>query len=131
MKLLAILVILALAAVAVVAAVPCNGPEPMRNGLSGYVNVTEYGAVGDGTHDDGPAIKAAAATGLPVFFPAGIYYVAQPGHLPLGWHNNLGWLGEDTGVGFEHQSWVKIWWTYPGGGKHKAWQYVLIESATP
>jgi hypothetical protein len=39
------------------------------------VNVEDFGAVGDGVVDSGPAIRLALASGNPVYFPAGTYIV--------------------------------------------------------
>jgi polygalacturonase len=47
-----------------------------------YVNVMDFGAVGDGVHDDTAAIQAAvsslAANGGGVYFPPGSYAVSSP-----------------------------------------------------
>ena len=40
-----------------------------------YANVKAYGAVGDGITDDSNAVRAAIATGRPVFFPSGTYMI--------------------------------------------------------
>lgn len=46
--------------------------------LAGSVaNAIDYGAVGDGSTDDTNAIKAAIATGKPVFFPYGTYKITE------------------------------------------------------
>jgi hypothetical protein len=42
------------------------------------VNVLDYGAVGDNTTDCTVAIQAAVDTGLPVFFPSGVYRITAP-----------------------------------------------------
>lgn len=42
------------------------------------VNVLDYGAVGDNTTDCTLAIQAAVDTGLPVFFPSGVYKITTP-----------------------------------------------------
>lgn len=42
------------------------------------VNVLDYGAVGDNTTDCTVAIQAAVDTGLPVFFPSGVYKITAP-----------------------------------------------------
>jgi hypothetical protein len=42
------------------------------------VNVLDYGAVGDNTTDCTLAIQAAVDTGLPVFFPSGVYKITAP-----------------------------------------------------
>lgn len=45
------------------------------------INVIDAGAIGDGVHNDGPAIAEAvleAEPGSTIYFPAGVYYVAEP-----------------------------------------------------
>ena len=42
------------------------------------VNVLDYGAVGDNTLDCTTAIQAAVNTGLPVYFPSGVYKITAP-----------------------------------------------------
>lgn len=44
---------------------------------AGYVNVRDYGAVGDGVNDDTSAFTAALAAGARVFVPAGSYLVGD------------------------------------------------------
>jgi hypothetical protein len=51
----------------------------------GFANVKDYGAIGDGSTDDTTAIRAAAATGLPLWFPGGDYKIT--GQITL---NNAG-----------------------------------------
>lgn len=42
--------------------------------LAGYITPQDYGALGDGVHDDTTAIQAAInAAGSPIFFPPGVY----------------------------------------------------------
>ena len=48
----------------------------MINGA--MVNVLDYGAIGDNTTDCTAAIQAAVNTGLPVFFPSGVYRINNP-----------------------------------------------------
>jgi hypothetical protein len=47
-----------------------------------FVSVKDFGAVGDGVHDDSAAIQSAidanAGTGVSVWFPAGVYKIATP-----------------------------------------------------
>jgi hypothetical protein len=65
-------------------------------------NVTDHGAVGDGSTDDTAAIRAAAAAAGPdgtVYFPSGTYLVGSNSRYPLdypmdGSWNNLTWRGE-------------------------------------
>lgn len=45
--------------------------------LSDYVSVKDFGAIGDGIANDGPAINAAFLAAKKVFFPAGTYYHTQ------------------------------------------------------
>jgi hypothetical protein len=53
-----------------------------------YEDVRTYGALGDGVHNDGPAIQlaidAAAASGRVVYLPAGIYIIGQQLNLRTG-----------------------------------------------
>ena len=42
-----------------------------------FLNIKSFGAVGDGKTDDTEALKKALASGVPVFFPTGIYLVHQ------------------------------------------------------
>jgi hypothetical protein len=45
-----------------------------------FVSVKDFGAVGDGTTDDGPAFEKARDTGLPVFVPptdGGVYFTGE------------------------------------------------------
>jgi hypothetical protein len=42
------------------------------------VNVRAFGAVGDGVHDDTAALNAAAAGGLPLWLPPGIWTLSSP-----------------------------------------------------
>ena len=41
-------------------------------------NVRDYGAVGNGIEDDTAAITTAANSGLPVYFPVGMYNISRP-----------------------------------------------------
>ncbi len=50
--------------------------------FAGEVSVKDYGAVGDGQHDDTVAISKALASGSSVYIPAGWYRV-QPGKLKV------------------------------------------------
>jgi hypothetical protein len=52
--------------------------------LRDVVSVKDFGAVGDGVTDDTVAIRAAIATKLPVYFPAGTYLVTSQLVLPRG-----------------------------------------------
>lgn len=57
------------------------------------VNVKDYGAVGDGSHDDTAAFQAAAATGQPVYMPYGEYVISSP----VTFNGNLMGAGQDSG----------------------------------
>ena len=56
--------------------------RPSFNDLAPFVSVYTYGAKGDGLADDTAAIRAAFASGLPVFLPAGIYKVSDTIQMP-------------------------------------------------
>src|SRR5574342_122199 len=43
----------------------------------GFINVKDYGAIGDGITDDTTAIQSALNTGLVIFFPKGIYKITS------------------------------------------------------
>ena len=47
------------------------------------VNVKQYGAYGDGTHDDTTAIQNTLNSGLNVYIPAGTYLVSSPLSMPF------------------------------------------------
>ena len=76
---------------------------------NGYINVKDYGAVGDGATDDTAAIKAAVAAGLAeqqnaagfgsnngttIFFPIGKYRISDA----IGIYYGLNILGEQSGL---------------------------------
>lgn len=54
-------------------------PRMLKDRFADIVNVKDYGAVGDGQHDDTVAIQAAldAGRGNTVFIPAGVYLVSR------------------------------------------------------
>jgi len=64
------------------------------------VRVTDFGALGDNSHDDGPAIREAhayctsarAGVYLPLHFPIGRYRIDSAGAIPL--VNGMHWTGE-------------------------------------
>jgi len=62
---------------------PIQRTSPMQSvtadQLQGYVvnSVKYYGAMGDGVTDDTGAIQSAINTGLPFYFPAGVYLITQ------------------------------------------------------
>ena len=57
-------------------ATPTPTPTPTPTGTpAGTVSVRDYGATGDGVHDDAPAINAALTANSSVFFPAGDYLI--------------------------------------------------------
>lgn len=47
----------------------------------GFVNVKDFGAVGDGFTDDTPAINRAMKAGSHLFFPAGTYVLGSTIHM--------------------------------------------------
>jgi Pectate lyase superfamily protein len=54
-----------------------------RTRLSEVINVKDWGALGDGSHDDSTAINSAisfalSTSGGTIFFPAGTYYLGNP-----------------------------------------------------
>lgn len=49
------------------------------NKLSDFTSVQDFGALGDGVNDDGPAIQLAINSGVRnIFFPTGIYKITTP-----------------------------------------------------
>ncbi len=62
---------------------PIQRTSPMQSvtaeQLQGYIvnSVKYYGAVGDGISDDTGAIQSAINTGLPFYFPPGVYLITQ------------------------------------------------------
>jgi len=85
------------------------------------LDVTAYGAKGDGTTDDGPSIVAAstAAAGRVLYFPSGNYFVANTAILPIGWPS--GWKG----AGGEGEA-SYIMSTVTAGDGQTAWDYRWI-----
>lgn len=79
-------------------------PRMLKDRFADIVNVKDFGAVGDGVHDDTEAIQAAAtnATGRILFFPSGKYKISQldvPSDVDLAGSVQLvdaGVLGNDT-----------------------------------
>lgn len=69
-------------------------------------NVRDFGAIGDGMHDDGPAIAAAMAASKSVFFPVGVYKSNQTLTMQNGqefygasrWASQLKFAGDIDGV---------------------------------
>ncbi len=57
---------------------------PLLPEVSTWVNVTEYGARGDGQVDDTEAIRRALSSGRPVYFPEGLYRVTSTVKMPPG-----------------------------------------------
>lgn len=70
----------------------------------GTVNVKDYGAVGDGVHDDTAAIQAALDVGGPIYFPPGTYLVSKTltvtvnGTQIIGADQTVKWFNNDTVV---------------------------------
>ena len=48
-------------------------PRMLKDRFADVVNVKDFGAVGDGIHDDTEAIRAAFASGKNVYIPMGVY----------------------------------------------------------
>ena len=46
------------------------------------IDITTYGAVGDGVHDCSPAIREALAKEREIFFPAGVYLITETMRIP-------------------------------------------------
>jgi len=90
-------IVLAFVAAVVVVAILFASCGPSISAAPVPVNVKDYGAIGDGIHDDGPAILAAIAAsgGGRVTFPLGYYYVRDVSKLPSGWPLS-NWAGEGT-----------------------------------
>lgn len=64
---------------------PLPSPEPPQDPKEPpYINVKEYGAVGDGTTDDADAIINAANFNGYLYFPYGVYLVSKPIQLTEG-----------------------------------------------
>lgn len=55
-------------------------PRMLKDRFADFVNVKDFGARGDGIHDDTSAFKAAAEKGAIVFVPKGNYRVSSPVH---------------------------------------------------
>lgn len=54
-----------------------NWPTIPKIPMTSFVNVKDYGAVGNGTTDDSQAFKNAVASGFNVFIPAGTYLITS------------------------------------------------------
>jgi hypothetical protein len=52
--------------------------RPINQKLEEYKSVKDFGAVGDNITDDTTAIQNAVNTGLPIFFPTGVYKITAP-----------------------------------------------------
>lgn len=55
-------------------------PRMLKDRFADVVNVKDFGAVGDGVHDDTDAFTKAAKTGAIVYVPRGVYVVTSPVH---------------------------------------------------
>lgn len=55
-------------------------PRMLKDRFADVVNVKDFGAVGDGVHDDTDAFTKAAKTGATVYVPRGVYVVTSPVH---------------------------------------------------
>lgn len=70
---------------------------------TGWINVKDHGALGDGSTDDGAAILAAitaSAEGQVIYFPPGVYMTTVPivvtvGRKLIGYHTS-GWLSDSS-----------------------------------
>lgn len=62
----------------------------IKKRLVEYVSVTTKGAIGDGVYDNYDAVRIATETGLPVYFPAGSYYMSKP----VTYTGRVNWFGE-------------------------------------
>lgn len=85
-----------------------NEPDiESRNG--DFVNVMDFGAVGDGTADDTKAIQSAhdslPSTGGTIWFPAGSYYV--PSAITSS-KRSIRWLADGTSA-YDAQGCVELW----------------------
>jgi hypothetical protein len=72
---------------AIGAAIASTTEAAAATGATGWLNVLDYGAKGDDSADDQPAIQAAidaAGQGSTVYFPPGKYRIATPLKLSLG-----------------------------------------------
>ena len=111
--------VIALAAIVWVAYPSCTTktltPPPQM------INVQSYGALGDGVHDDGPAIvKAAqAAYGGTIFFPLGTYAVQPTFKMPT----TVAVKG--AGAGTNKQSWLKK--TTKNTNGTYSWRFIWIK----
>lgn len=96
-------------------------------------NVTDHGAVGDGSTDDTDAIRAAATAAGPggtVYYPSGTYLVGSNRRYPLdypmdGSWDNLTWRGEDQSsttllMASGQSSWHMMFRAQSGGGTRMA-----------
>jgi hypothetical protein len=61
-----------------IAAGPSAVARTVQNKLRDVVSVKDFGAVGDGVADDGPAIRAAIDSNREVYFPPGTYQITSP-----------------------------------------------------
>ncbi|WP_207460164.1 glycosyl hydrolase family 28-related protein [Azospirillum sp. SYSU D00513] len=68
--------------------------RPVRDKLSDFVSVKDFGAVGDGIVDDTLAIQAAIAAAKAVHVPPGIYRIGNTLTLPYG--HTLGGAGQTS-----------------------------------
>src|SRR6185437_5135803 len=73
----------------------------LLHALAGVYNVRDYGAVGDGVTDDGPAVRAAlaaafAAGGGAVYLPAGVYNCGVGANAENGSFLAVGFIGPNT-----------------------------------
>jgi hypothetical protein len=116
----AVVAVIALIIVAVISS--SDSSQSLQTAPVYSFNVKDYGAVGDGVADDGPAISkaVAAAQGAILYFPSGSYYVATPVTLPVNWP--AGWKGA---VAADGTSWIKTAVTAPDSSV--SWDFRWIE----
>jgi hypothetical protein len=96
------------------------------NNAPQMINVQDYGAKGDGVHNDGPSIyKAAKASHRgTIFFPVGTYAVVQKFHMP----QNVTIKGDgttQTSLGTNNQSWLKK--TKKNADGTYSWRFIWIK----
>jgi hypothetical protein len=105
----------------------CGGKKALATNV---YNVKDYGALGDGAHDDYDAVMATikAANGAFVYFPVGYYYLSKP--LNLSGDVHIRGAATGTGInadGSNARSWLKTTTTDSSG--MTSWSFVPIYSS--